>query len=96
LNSVSNPSPDGGLNVLKDLLWKERYNADKKSPWIVVIFGTEEEDTTRLLVAAIQTNHGTVTALTVRRINNLQGGAVRSGLMQNMLQLQKAFLVMKV
>jgi Leucine Rich repeat len=91
---VSDPSPDGGLNVLKDFFGRSDTTLTNVTLVYCCNFGSQE-DASQLL-AAFHTNR-TVTDLTIRQIQNLEGGAVLgnslSGLMQNMSQLQRLLLI---
>jgi Leucine Rich repeat len=85
---VSDPSPDGGLNVLTDFFAKSD-TALTKVRLEHCDFGSEQEASQ--LIGAFRTNR-TVTDLTIRSIRNLGGGAALgnslSSLMETMLQLQ--------
>jgi Leucine Rich repeat len=89
---VSEPSPDGGLNVLKDLFARSDTTLTlTKVTLRHCDFGSQQN--TEQLLAAFHTNR-TITYLYIQRINNLRGsalGASLSGLMQSMPQLQRLY-----
>jgi hypothetical protein len=86
--SLVQPS-DGGIDVLRDLFSNQRTTLLTRIKLYHYNFGSEE-DTSRV-IGACRTN-GSVTDLHMNTVRNLRGatlGNCLSGLLQNMLQLQR-------